>query len=403
MKRVNNLYNQICNIETIMDMYDNVIKKNTKNKKKIQKFEDFYSCNIAKIKEELITKTYEPGKYNVFIVREPKIRVIMSQDIEDKIVNHLVAKYFLVDVFDKSMSNRNCATRVRKGTHYALKIFKQDYNYYLNKYEKFYILKLDISKYFYNLDHDVIRELVKKKIKDKNVLNIIDIILRTTNEDYINKEINRIKRNEINRILKYNYRDKEKRIQEINNLPMYNKNKGLCIGNMVSQVIATFYLDELDKYIQRELKIKAYCRYMDDFYCMHEDKQYLKECLIKIERFLEKYKLKLNKKTKIYNSNENVEFLGFMFSSRNNNIRMKLTNKTKKKFKTKMKIKYKELLNGNINMSEYKQVRNSYRGHLGHGNCVHLYRKYANFSLTYRCKDDKIETVIDKHIKCAYP
>ena len=50
-----------------------------------------------------------------------------------------MAKYFLVDVFDKSMSDRNCATRIGKGTHYALRLFKQDYNYYLNKYKKFYI------------------------------------------------------------------------------------------------------------------------------------------------------------------------------------------------------------------------------------------------------------------------
>ena len=129
MKRVNNIYNKICDINVIMDMYDKVIKTNTKNKKKIQKFENFYSCNIAKIKETLITKSYVPGKYNIFLVKEPKTRIIMSQEIEDKIVNHLVAKYFLIDVFDKTLQDRNCATRKGKGTHYALRLFKKDYNY----------------------------------------------------------------------------------------------------------------------------------------------------------------------------------------------------------------------------------------------------------------------------------
>ena len=213
-----------------MDMYDKVIRRNTKNKKKVQKFDDFYSCNIVKIKELLMSHKYKMGKYNIFIIHEPKVRIIMSQEIEDKIINHLVAKYFLRDVFDKTLSDRNCATRVGKGTHYALKLFKNDYNYYLNKYEKFYILKLDISKYFYNLDHKIIKDLVKRKIKDKSVLKIINDIIDSTNEDYINQEIIKLKENEKNRIMKSNIKDKEKRILEVERLPLYEKEKGVCIG-----------------------------------------------------------------------------------------------------------------------------------------------------------------------------
>lgn len=377
MKRVNNLYNKICDIKVIMDMYDKTIKLNTKNKKKIQKFENYYSCNIAKIKEILISKKYAPGKYNIFLIHEPKLRIIMSQEIEDKVINHLVAKYFLIDVFDKSMSDRNCATRIGKGTHYALKLFKKDYNYYLNKYGKFYILKLDISKYFYNLDHEIIKELIRKKIKDKNVLKILDEIVNSTNEDYINKKITKLKENEINKIIKNNYKDKEKRIEEVKRLPLFKKEKGACIGNMVSQVVATFYLDEIDKFIREKLHIQAYARYMDDFYCIHEDKKYLRYCLTEIEKILKRYKLHLNPKTKIYRSDENIEFLGFYFSSRNSNIRMKLTNKTKKKFKVKMKKMNNKLEKNEIDFNKYREVRDSYRGHLSYGNCEKLYYKYT--------------------------
>ena len=385
MKRVNNLYKKICDLDVIMDMYDHAIRVNTKNKKKIQKFDNFYSCNIAKIKEMLIKKDYVLGRYNLFLIHEPKIRIIMSQEIEDKIVNHLVAKYFLVDVFDKSMSDRNCATRIGKGTHYALRLFKQDYNYYLNKYKKFYILKLDISKYFYNLDHEIIKNIIRHKIKDKNALKLIDSIIDSTDEKYINEEIIRLKNNEKNKILNSNYNDKEKRLKEVEQLPLYKEGKGVCIGNMVSQVVATFYLDKLDKYIEEQLGIKAYARYMDDFYCMHEDKEYLKNCLDKIKNFLLKYKLTLNRKTKIYSSNENIEFLGFMFSSKNKNIRMKLTNKTKRKFKAKMKVKNKELLNNKISFEQYRSVRDSYRGHLSYGNCKKLYYKYTFNKLSELC------------------
>ena len=301
----------------------------------------------------------------------------MSQEIEDKIVNHLVAKYFLIDIFDKTLQNRNCATRKGKGTHYALRLFKKDYNYLKNKYGKFNILKMDISKYFYNLDHEIIKQLVRKKVKDKNVLKIVDVIIDSTDEEYINEEIIKLKNNEKQRILNSNYNDKVKRIQEIDQLPLYQKGKGVCIGNMVSQIIATFYLDELDKYIEEDLKIKAHVRYMDDFYCMHNDKMYLKECLEKIRQHLEKYKLKLNCKTKIYSSTENVEFLGFVFCSKGSNINMRLTNKTKKKFKAKMKIKNFEYKNKFIEKEEYLGVRNSYRGHLSYGKCYKLYNKYT--------------------------
>ena len=100
---------------------------------------------------------------------------------------------------------------------------------------------------------------------------------------------------------------------------------------------------------------------MDDFYCMNESKEYLKFCLVKIENVLARYELKLNDKTKIYCSKENIEFLRFSFSSKNNNIRMKLVNKTKKTFKTKMKKMNKYYTNDIISFKEYRQVRDSYR------------------------------------------
>lgn len=163
MKRVANIYEHITDIDVIINMYESTVKKNTKNKMKIQKFEHFYSCNIAYIQEVLKNRDYIVGKYNIFLIHESKLRIIMSQEIIDKVVNHLVANYFLVKTFDKNMLYRNCATRIDKGTHYALRLFKNDYNYFLNKYKKFYILKLDISKYFYNIDHEITKELIRKK------------------------------------------------------------------------------------------------------------------------------------------------------------------------------------------------------------------------------------------------
>lgn len=378
MKRTNNLYCKICDIDVIMKMYDDVIGKNTKNKSKVEEFENNYSANIKEIKEKLITKNYIPGKYNIFLIKEPKVRIIMSQEIKDKIVNHLVAKYFLVDVFDKTLIDRNCATRINKGTHYARKLFVRDYNYFLVNYHEFYVLKMDISKYFYSLDHEVIKKIIRTKIKDSASLDLLDRLIDSTNENYINETINNLKKKEIMKINKSNCHDKNRRIKEINELPNYSYGKGACIGNMVSQIIATIYLDGIDKFIVNTLGFKHYARYMDDFYIMSEDKEKLKLALKDIEKLIrEKYKLTLNNKTKIYKNTESIEFLGFVYSSSHGNIKKKVTKKTKKKFKHKILDYKRKLLNNEITFDEYRAIRDSYKGHLSDGDCYNLYHKYT--------------------------
>ena len=79
---------------------------------------------------------------------------------------------------------------------------------------------------------------------------------------------------------------------------------------MTSQVLAIFYLNDMDHFIKEKLKIKYYVRYQDDFLLFHQSKEYLKFCLEKIEEFLEKENLKLNKKSRIYKSTNNFVFLG---------------------------------------------------------------------------------------------
>lgn len=354
VKRVGNLYNEIIDLKKINKMYLK-IKTNTKNKRKIENFENNYVSNTVYIKNILEKKNYKPGKYNIFIIREPKIRLIMSQNITDKIINHLVSQYFLVNIFEKTLINENIATRKNKGTHYGLKLLKK----YLNnlKDKNFYVLKFDISKYFFNLDHQIIKDIIRKKIKDKEVLKILDNIIDSTNEEYINLEIK--KQKEINKL----------------DLPEYNKGKGLPIGNMSSQIIAIMYLNELDHYIKKNLKIKYYIRYMDDGILLHENKEYLEYCLKEIEKILNKYKLKLNNKTKIINIKNGFEFLGFRFFIKNNKVIMKVKNQTKKRFKRKIKKLDNLVNNKKLDNKVLKQVQASYIGHLKHGNTNNLIYK----------------------------
>ena len=340
MKRVNNIYNRITDINTIIDVYDNEVKRNTKNKTKVEEFDNYYSLNIKEIKEELMSGDYIPGEYNIFFIREPKLRIIMSQSIKDKVINHLVARYFLINVFEKGLIENNIATRKNKGTHYGLKLFKKYLNIMKNRYNNFYILKFDISKYFYNIDHDIVKEILRNKIKDKKVISLIDKIIDSTDKEYINKKIIKLNKNN-------------------EDISLYKKGKGFPIGNMTSQFIGILYLNELDYFIKEKLKIKYYIRYMDDGVLIHENKDYLRYCLSEIERIIDKYKLILNKKTRIYKMSEGIEFLGFRFIIKNNKIIIKIKNNTKKRFKRRV---------NDRNIS-------SYIGHLKYGDCGNLIYK----------------------------
>ena len=318
MKRVSNLYEQLFDLNYIFLNYE-IVKKNTKNKQKINKFEENLSINILRI--IYLIKNYQVNKYNMFIVYEPKKRLILSLNLYDKVINHMVAN-ILYDVLDKSLIDSNVAVRKNKGTAYALKLVKK----YLAEYHNYYVLKCDIAKYFYNIDHDILKRSLRNKIKDEKFLNLLDKIIDSTNQEYIIKKA-----------------------QEMG-FDYVNYHKGISIGCFTSQIFAIYYLNDLDHYIKEKLKIKHYIRYMDDFILIHSDKEYLKECLIKIKIFLIKYKLNLNNKTMI--SKNNFTFLGFRF----NNQECKIISKNKRRIYKKLrKLKTKDY-------SQYLKVLASYQG-----------------------------------------
>lgn len=376
MRRVNNIYDSILDIKVIQKIYSSRVKVNTKNKLKLEKFENNYVSNMIYIKQILEERNYKPGRYNIFLIKEPKLRIIMSQNIIDKIINHVVSQYFLINIFESTLIEENVATRKNKGTKEGIVLLKK----YLNeiKNEKFYVLKFDISKYFFNLDHDIIKELLEHKIKDKDVLKILCDIVDSTDSCYVNERINSLKEKEIKKIIDSNCKNKNLLIKEIKKLPNYEVGKGLPIGNMSSQFLAILYLNELDHFIKNKLKIKYYTRYMDDGVIIHQNKEYLQYCLEEINKLLERYKLKLNKKTKIYSCKEGFEFLGFRYIIKNNKVIMKVKNSKKKRFKRKIK-EYNKLLDKNkLSEFDYNQVLASYKSHLSYGNTNNLV--YSNLS-----------------------
>ena len=97
MKRFNNLYSEVCQLENIIDMTNNVCRT-VRNKRKVNRFEAYKLEYIFSIYKRLNEKDLNVGKYNIFMITDPKCRIIMAQEIEDKIINHLIAKYTLLKV-----------------------------------------------------------------------------------------------------------------------------------------------------------------------------------------------------------------------------------------------------------------------------------------------------------------
>lgn len=226
----------------LLHIYEKEIRKNTKNKRKVYLFE-IYKMSYIKEIENILESSYTYScKYQIFLIFEPKVRVVMSLPIKDKVLNHYVTRYILIPKLEKYLNQRNVATRKDMGVGLARKLFKK----YLSKMKSknFYILKMDIEKYFYSIDHEVLKDLLKEKLNKKE-FNLIRDIIDSTSVEYINKKIE--------------FLEKKYEIE----LPKYEYGKGLPIGNMTSQFLSIFYLYKLDHKIIHDYHLKYCVKYMD--------------------------------------------------------------------------------------------------------------------------------------------
>lgn len=315
MKKKNIVYSNILDIDRIIDTYHNIMI-NTKHRNKILEYNMFYMCNLVNIYNKLQNRTYHHGEYNIFVIKEPKVRVIMSEKLEDKIVNHLVSDYILLPLIEPRLIDMNVATRVGKGTKMVIYYMKKYLTTMHKKYHNFYILKCDISKFFYSIDHEVLLEKLKHIGLDNDSYKIIKDIIYSTNYQYIYDKIDKL-----------------------GVTTQYKIGKGLGIGNQTSQILAIFYLNDLDHFIKEKLHIKYYIRYMDDFILIHQDKEYLKYCLKEIKKFLKFDKLELNHKTNIYSMNNGIPFIGYKYIFKNNRLYMLVPSTTKKRIKKRIREK----------------------------------------------------------------
>jgi len=363
-------YDDLINYEYALNMFYK-IRRNCKNKQAVYNFKLNLNSNIYNILTLLKNKKYIFSEYKIFMIRDPKYRIIMSENIQDKLVNHLVSKYVLLPSLESKLIDTNVATRIDKGSRYALEEFIKYINKLKYRKKEIYILKIDIKKYFYNIDHKILNEKLRKYIRDKDLLELISIIIDSTNKPYVNETITKIKENKIEYIKKSNISNKEKmeKIKTINSIPLYKYGKGLPIGNMTSQILAIFYMNSVDHYIKEELKFKYYIRYMDDLMIIDTDLDKLKSSFSLINNEIKKLKLETNSKSNIYKLSNGISFLGYMFKLKNNNIIIRYNNNTIRRITKKLKYLKKR------DIEQYNRSFGSYQGYLCKSN-TKLKEKY---------------------------
>lgn len=263
-KRIGFLYDKICTTDALYNAFLDA-RRHKRGKRSTFNFERNLGANIEKLRVELVNRTYKPRPYKKFYVYEPKKREINAPDFRDLVVQHAIYRE-IYGIFNATFIDHSYACRKGMGTHSASDYTQQQ----MQRYEsEDYYLKLDIRKYFYTIDRSVLRVLFERKIKDKE---FVELMCMFANMD---------------------------------------SDRGIPIGNLLSQLYALIYLNPLDHYVKRELKVNSYVRYVDDFVLIGIDFAKARAFLSNIITFIKgRLGLELSKWT-ISKIRKGINFVGY--------------------------------------------------------------------------------------------
>lgn len=323
------IYQKIIRFNSLLSAWRE-FKKGKKTKKDVLEFEFQLEEKLFSIQRELIHKTYKHGGYTKFYIKDPKMRLIHKATVKDRLIHHLVSGY-LEKIFESIFFTHSYSSRKNKGAHKAVLTFQDMANKISNGGQKTcWVLKLDIKKFFASVNHPILTEILLRKIDDQDFLNLLQKIIKSFSDI------------------------------------------GIPIGNLTSQYFANIYLNELDQFITKELKIRYYIRYADDFVILSKSRQDLLDLTIKIRHFLEsELDLTLHpQKIVLRKFRSGIDFLGYVVFP----THILPRTKTKRRLIKKIKQRINEYKQGEITKEKLEATINSYWGYLGHAN-THAFKK----------------------------
>lgn len=264
MKRYGGLFEEVFSIKNLFLAYLDA-RKDKRSKPACHNFDVSAGAMLSKLQLSILSGVYSVREYYRFYVHEPKKREIRAPWFGDTVVQHAIYR-FVKPIFDRTFIAASFACRQGLGTHKA-----SDYTQaaLLRSRPDSYTLKMDIRKFFYRIDRNILRSLIERKIKDRRLVDIMMLFAET------------------------------------------DEPVGIPIGNLLSQTYALIYLDVLDHFIKRALKVKRYCRYVDDFILFDLTREQCIEYQQRIELFLkEQLHLELSKWS-IQKTKRGVNFVGY--------------------------------------------------------------------------------------------
>lgn len=240
--------------------------------------------NIHKLKAMVENDSYSIDRYNCFKVFEPKERDIVSTRIKDRVFQRSLCDTYFYKAMTNSFIYDNCACQVGKGNEFGRKRLKchlQKYFREHNRSNEGWVLKIDLKNYFGSTPHELAISAVTKRLNDEWAISEAVRVINSFNQGE-------------------------------------NPEVGMGLGSEMTQLIELAVLDDLDHYIKEQLRVKHYIRYMDDAILIHEDKEFLQDCLVKIREWIDTRSLQLSKKkTQLFKIKQGIRFLGFRFQLTN--------------------------------------------------------------------------------------
>lgn len=285
--------------------------------------------NLFKLMKEFNTGTFKPTKLRTQIIWFPKKRIVQVPAVRDKIIQHAICDNYLTERLTKPLIKETCACVKDRGTLYASNILKQQLrNYYKAHGSNFYVLKCDIKSYFASIPHQRIYDLINRYVDDETVKRVVFRFTRTMDI-------------------------------------------GLALGLQQSQLMANLYLSDLDHKCKELLRAKYYGRYMDDFYIISDNKDFLEQCLNYIRGYVESIGLKLNPKTGIFSNK--LEFVGFTYFLTGTGHVVKMIAKGKKRSKRRhLQKMIRQIGKGTLTIEKFVESYQGWRAHALQGDCASL-------------------------------
>lgn len=298
---------------------------------------------ICRLQDELRQRTYTPGEYRTFQIQEPKPRLISAAPFRDRVVHHALCAV-LEPIFERTFIHDSYACRRGKGTHAAVDRF----THFARRYR--YVLKCDIRKFFPSIDHEVLKAQVARKIKDPDVLWLVNRLIDGSNPQ--------------EPVLMWFPGD--------DLLSPLEHRRGLPLGNQTSQFFANVFLNPFDHFVMEELRAPAYLRYVDDFALFSNDKRWLADAKNRCRDALGRRRLMLHPlKSHVSPVATGTRFLGYrVFPDHRLLVRDNV-----RRFRRRLKMLQKRFADSEMQLAEIGPRIVSWIAHAAHADTFRLRRR----------------------------